>query len=130
MLVRSLAFALTASLILATLPVGAGSKNAETSDRSNGMQLMVFETKNCTYCDHFRYAVAPVYLNSEYAAKAPLTYVDVRQTDTSRLGLDAPITVAPTTVLTQNGREIARIAGVTGPDEFLAMVGHMMAAGH
>lgn len=107
---------------LLALPITASAEPGKTAT----YKLMVFETRDCFYCQHFRYAVAPVYQQSEFAARAPIEYIDVRQTDVNRLGLQSPINIAPTTVLTQDGKEIARVSGVTSPDNFLILVGQML----
>lgn len=115
-------FRLAILLAVLALPMSASSEPGKTAT----YKLMVFETRDCFYCQHFRYAVAPVYQQSELGTRAPIEYVDVRQTDMNHLGLESPITIAPTTVLTQNGKEVARLSGVTSPDNFLILIGHMI----
>ncbi|MFM1815557.1 MAG: hypothetical protein RLZ98_2252 [Pseudomonadota bacterium] len=116
----------SAAIAIAAVTLSAAHAGEAQKQDAPRYRMLVFETRNCFYCDHFRYAVAPVYQNSKFAAKAPLQYVDVRQTDMKRLGLNAPITIAPTTVLTRDGKEVNRIAGVTGPQDFLVLVDHMI----
>ena len=91
---------------------------------------IIFEVKNCFYCDHFHRALAPVYGQSKHARSAPLHYADVRQTDMNALRLKTPITVAPTAVLMHDGKELARIQGVTSPDACVILVGQMINTNH
>jgi thioredoxin-related protein len=89
------------------------------------MELVVFEHPDCAYCPAFRNSIAPRYQGSPQAAEAPLRFVDIVTTDTSRYGLRAPITMVPTAVLVKDGREVDRIAGYWGPDNFLKMVAYI-----
>jgi hypothetical protein len=92
---------------------------------STSMELLVFEHSDCTYCPMFRSSVAQRYQTSPQAASAPLRFIDLAHADTSRYGLNAPITMVPTTVLIKNGREVDRIAGYWGSDAFFKMMGYI-----
>ena len=91
------------------------------------LELIVFEHPDCAYCPAFRHNVAQRYQASPQAAEAPLRFVDITVSDTSRYGLQMPITMVPTTVLMKDGREVDRIAGYWAPDSFLKMVAYIRA---
>ena len=59
--------------------------------------------------------------------QAPLRYVDIAKTDTSALGLKAPLTMLPTAVLMKNGRELDRITGYWGRETFIKMLSYLLA---
>ncbi len=91
------------------------------------LELVVFEHPDCSYCPAFRRNVAQRYQASPQAANAPLRFVDIAASDSSRYELKLPISVVPTTVLIKNGREVDRIAGYWAPDSFLKMVAYIRA---
>jgi thioredoxin-related protein len=106
---------------------GLGRAAVDTSAAKAGMELVVFEHPDCTTCPIFRSVVAPRYQNSPQGAEAPLRFVDIVRADTSRYDLNAPITMVPTAVLIKNGREVDRIAGYWGPDNFFKMMAYIIA---
>lgn len=89
---------------------------------SDGAEVMVFVTDNCTYCAVFRRDIVPVYERSGRAKHAPMRFVDVGRADWSGLGLSGPITIVPTTVVVVAGREVARVPGYTGPRMFFRVI--------
>ncbi len=91
------------------------------------MELVVFEHPDCAYCPAFRNSIAPRYRSSPQAAEAPLRFVDITRSDTSRYGLLMPISMVPTAVLIKDGREVDRIAGLWGADNFFKMVAYIRA---
>lgn len=90
-------------------------------------ELLVFQRDACGYCDAFRRDIAPLYGQGPVAAEAPMRFVDIDKTDVSRLQLNMPLTVLPTTVLMKNGAEVARIPGFTAPASFSQLVQLMVA---
>ena len=97
------------------------------ADSAPAMELVVFEHPDCSYCPAFRRNVAQRYQASPQAADAPLRFVDVAASDSSRYQLKLPISVVPTAVLIKNGREVDRIAGYWAPDSFFKMVAYIRA---
>lgn len=121
-------------LVLASLGLGLGlgqGLSMAAVDNATGaktsMELLVFEHPDCTYCQVFRSTVAPRYQNSQQAAAAPLRFFDIAKSDTDRLVLNSPITMVPTAVLMKDGREVDRIAGYWGPDNFFKMLTFIIA---
>lgn len=125
---RVLAGALLVVAMAAMLSVGGrAARDLETIPLADsGRELIVFETDNCIYCGLFRRDVLPDYLKSKRAAEVPMRFVDVAHMGALEPALSGPLTVVPTVVLMNEGREVARIAGYTGPENFFHMVSHML----
>ena len=90
-------------------------------------ELIVFEADNCIYCDVFRRDVLPDYLKSQRAAEVPIRFVNVSHIGALEQSLGSPLTIVPTVVLMNEGRETGRITGYTGPENFFRLIGHMLA---
>jgi hypothetical protein len=125
---RPFVAAVVAILLVGVLvhSLGRASVNLDTSGGAPAMELVVFEHADCAPCQAFRARIAPRYQASPHAAAAPLRYIDVARTDTGGLGLRSPITMVPTAVLMKQGREVDRIAGLWGRDNFFKMVAYMI----
>ena len=129
---RPLIFSLVAGTLAAgiaaatLLPVIAAPRPATERISKTTAELLVFEAKNCPYCFIFRRDVMPGYLQSPRARDVPMRFIDVSKADMSSLQLRAPLTMLPTVVLMQNGREVDRIVGYMGPEPFFHMVSRLM----
>ncbi len=89
-------------------------------------ELIVFETANCPYCRIFRRDVAPRYQRSPRAQQVPMRFINVHRTDMTKIHLNAPLTIVPTVVLMENGRERTRLTGYMGPEPFFHMIAQAM----
>ena len=101
---------------LAFLPAAQGPR----------LELLVFETDACTYCEIFRRDVAPGYRLAPLAATAPLRFVDVAKVDLDLIGLAARVDILPTTVLMRDGHEVERITGLTAAETYYVLLRHMI----
>lgn len=129
MRILALAVALAVGL-LAPLPASRAAPDTETAVLTpDSQELVVFEIKQCPYCELFRRDILPTYQRSRHAADLPIRFVDVAAVDTDRLPLLAPVTTVPTIVLMRDGREAGRISGYTGPEIFFQMIDHMRGPG-
>lgn len=86
------------------------------------MEIIVMEVPGCKYCPLFREHILPTYSASPRAKEMPIRFVDVSAADTSKLKLISPIKTVPTAVLMQNNKEIGRIEGYVGPQDFGRLV--------
>ena len=91
------------------------------------LEILVFETDDCKYCEIFRRDVAPGYRFAPLARSAPLRFVDVNKIDVDKIGLTSRLNVLPTTVLMKDGREVERIPGLTGADTYFMLLKYMIA---
>lgn len=90
--------------------------------RASSVQLAVFETRNCDYCQMFHKDVADDYSNSWPGRIAPLSRILVSNYRSDRFELKAPIQVVPTFVLIEDGKELLRITGYFGRQNFFQIM--------
>ena len=94
------------------------------------LQLIVLEAPGCIYCNLFRRHVVPAYNTSPKSRDVPLKFIDLNDKAYDELGLDSPVDMVPTAVLLQNNREVGRIPGYMGPENFFHAINHLMARVH
>lgn len=105
-------------------PLGAAREQA--TKPATRLELLVIEVANCSICSLVRIHIQPAYEASTRARQVPLRYVDITSIDEMRLGLSERVATVPTIVLMRDGREVDRIAGYTGPENFFAALGQML----
>ena len=112
--------------------VQAGPRRVEaardlvTPGKAVRMELLVLEIQGCTFCSLVKTHIQPAYERTPHARDMPMRYVDVTTQDETRLGLNRPIDTVPTIVLMRDGREVDRVAGFVGPENFLKVLTHML----
>ena len=122
-----------AVLLCVLTSIGSGGGRAahdlDAAQTNTGarLELLVFESENCAYCEVFRRDVAPSYRFAPLSATAPLRFVDIAKVDLDRIGLASKLNMLPTTVLMKNGREVERIPGLTGADTYYMLLKYMIA---
>lgn len=117
--------AIAALLALAAQKARA-ARDVETAARASGLELVVLEVPGCLYCPIFRRDVLPRYEASPRAQEVPIRFVDLNDEAADRLELEGPVEVAPTVVLLRDNREVGRIPGYFGPENFFHAVGHLL----
>jgi thioredoxin-related protein len=70
--------------------------------------------------------IQPAYEASPHARQVPMRYIDVTSQDELALGLNERVATVPTIVLMRDGHEVDRIAGYTGPHNFLIAISSML----
>jgi thioredoxin-related protein len=93
---------------------------------SSGLELVVLEVPGCIYCPVFRRDVMPRYDAFARGRELPIRFLDLNDAAADRLELEAPVDVAPTAVLLKDNREVGRIPGYVGPDNFFHAVDHLL----
>ena len=91
------------------------------------LQLVVLEAPGCDYCNLFRRYVVPAYETSPKSRTVPLKFIDMNDKAYDELGLDGPVDLVPTTILMRNNREVGRIPGYVGTENFFHAVNHLVA---
>lgn len=120
--------AVAAGLLLVLIGHDPGNSAVDSAKLdAAGMELLVFEHPDCTYCQLFRARVVPQYRSSSHAAAAPLRFIDIAKSVPRGIVLRSPITEVPTSVLVKHGREVDRIPGYWAPDNFFKMVSFLIA---
>jgi thioredoxin-related protein len=90
------------------------------------LEILVFETEACTYCEIFRRDVAPRYRFAPLASQAPLRFIDIGKVDVDKIGLAARLDILPTTVLMKDGKEVERITGLTAAETYYRLLQYMI----
>lgn len=116
-----------AFLFMFSLAPGHAARPIETGSLpETDLELVVLELDNCIYCGLFRRDALPMYQASVRAQKVPIRFLDLNDKAADELGLDGPVTVVPTVVLMKGNREIGRVPGYIGPENFFHAVNHMI----
>ena len=102
---------------VAVIPIAAHSS----------LEIVVLEERGCAYCNHFRKVIDPVYRTSKHAAHIPLVYMDVNGAAAQNLDLSGPIHMVPTIVVLDGRKEIGRIPGLVGNQEFFRVINNILA---
>ena len=96
-------------------------------------ELVMFERAGCPYCERFDREIGPIYGRSDEGKIAPLRRVDIHQPVPSDLRFVAMEQLTPVFVLIDDGREMGRIRGYPGEDNFwgllVGLVGKLKGAG-
>jgi thioredoxin-related protein len=125
---RILGLAVAASLVLLLGLQGAGRAALDAAQpRTPALEVLIFEHADCAYCRIFRRDVLPKYRHAVAANAVPLRFVDIGKSDTGGLELKARIDTVPTAVVMRDGREVDRIVGYWGPDNFFKLLAHILA---
>lgn len=135
-LARAMTVAAALTLSAAPLPqtpVAEAAHDAEGEATLPGsladanLQIVVLEAPGCTYCNLFRRYVVPAYSASPRAREVPIKFIDLNEPAYDQLGLDAPVDLVPTAVLMRNNKEVGRIPGYVGPENFFHAINHLLA---
>lgn len=113
----------------AVLPVSAApsperpAATAVPGAGSSAIEIIVLEAPGCIYCDLFRSDVKPVYDASPTARAAPLRFLDLNDEAADKLDLTGgPVNIVPTFVVMKDNREVARIPGYLGQENFFRVL--------
>ena len=109
---RKLAFAVVL-FANALVAIGANAHAAE---------LVMFERPGCPWCKRWHTEIGPAYPLTTEGKAAPLRRHHIRDQALAGITLSRPVTVTPTFVLAEGGREVGRIVGYPGEDFFYEML--------
>ena len=107
---------------LITLFFTAIIHNAAADDR-----LIMITSEYCPYCQAWERDVGAVFNKSPYAAKLPLTRVEIGSKMPNNILLRKPIVGTPTFVIIRNGEEIDRQRGYVDREIFYWWLSEHMA---
>ncbi len=105
---------LTALLLLL-----AATSVARAGDR---VELVMFESAACEWCDLWRTEIGPVYAKSDEGRTAPLRIVSIHAKKPADLKAISGVVYTPTFVLWDGEREIGRIVGYSGEIQFWGLL--------
>ncbi len=83
----------------------------------------MFEQAGCEWCEAFDREIAPIYGKTDEGKRAPLRRVDISQDLPPDLAFIHAERITPLFVLIDKGREIGRIRGYPGEDNFWGLLG-------
>jgi hypothetical protein len=89
-------------------------------------ELVIFERAGCPYCAQFDREIAPIYDKTDEGKVAPLRRVDINAPVPPDLGSVTVERITPVFVLVDHGREIGRIRGYPGDDNFWGLLAGMI----
>lgn len=86
-------------------------------------ELVMFEQPGCAWCQAFDREIAPIYGKTEEGRRAPLRRVELDNALPADLSFIQVERLTPVFVLIDQGREIGRIRGYPGEDNFWGLLG-------
>jgi thioredoxin-related protein len=89
-------------------------------------ELVMFEQPGCEWCAAFNREIAPVYEKTDEGRRVPLRRVDIMQKSPQDLSFIDVERLTPLFVLVDQGREIGRIRGYPGEDNFWGLLGALI----
>lgn len=104
-------------MVLAALFIAAITADARAAE------LVMFEQAGCEWCAAFNREIAPVYDKTDEGKRAPLRRVDIAQKTPQDLTFIDAERLTPLFVLVDAGREVGRIRGYPGEDNFWGLLG-------
>jgi len=97
-----------------------------TGPSANAAELVMFERAGCPYCEQFDREIGPIYDKTDEGKAAPLRRVDIHAPIPPDLGAVTVERITPVFVLVDLGREIGRIRGYPGEDNFWGLLAGMI----
>jgi len=90
-------------------------------------ELLMFESATCEWCQKWDEDVGVVYAKTAEGRAAPLRRIDIYAARPADLRSVRGIVYTPTFVLWDRGREIGRVVGYPGEDNFWGLLGVIVA---
>lgn len=94
---------------------------------SKAAELVMFESDGCYWCERWKREVGTYYRQTAEARLAPLRRIDLFDRRPDDLTGIRGVLVTPTFVLVEKGREIGRIVGHPGKQEFWIALSRLLA---
>jgi thioredoxin-related protein len=122
----ALLFAVTIIVPLASSR--AGLENETGALPADSLELVVIEADGCIFCEIFRSDVLPAYEASEQGKQMPVQFVDINDMDTTHLEFKGAVDIVPTFIVVKDRREVGRISGYVGPENFFHSINYLLAS--
>ena len=124
---RTVLTALLMAALAGAAPTASPARSTAEVETQDGRavpraEVLVFEAAGCRYCVAFRDNLGARYLSSTTNTAAPLRYIDATRLDPNAFQLRTEITIVPTIVLMQDGREVDRVEGYPVSEALFGMV--------
>lgn len=105
-------------LVLGAALALIGARASGGAGRAPRGELVMFETAECPWCRLWHRDIGPIYPKTAEAARFPLRRVDMTKPWPDDLRDVGEIRFSPTFVVRFDGRELGRIVGYPGDDQF------------
>jgi thioredoxin-related protein len=122
----ALLFAVT--IIVPIASSRAGLENETEAIPAVSLELVVIEADGCIFCEIFRSDVLPAYEASEQGKQMPVQFVDVNDMDSTHLEFKGAVDIVPTFIVVKDRREVGRISGYVGPENFFHSINYLLAS--
>jgi thioredoxin-related protein len=99
---------------------------ALSATSAHAAELVMFEQAGCVWCEAFNREIAPVYDKTDEGRRAPLRRVDIVSPLPQELAFVDVERLTPLFVLIDKGREVGRIRGYPGEDNFWGLLGALI----
>ena len=117
-----------ALILVAFAAVAPLAVQAVSGERSAGVSLIMVDDPACRFCQTWNEAVGAGYAKSPEGAAAPLKRVPRGAPELQGL---APVIYTPTFIVMDDGQELGRISGYSGPSYFYSDLRDILTrAGH
>jgi thioredoxin-related protein len=93
---------------------------------ASAAELIMFEQAGCIWCEKFNREIAPIYPKTDEGKIAPLRRVDIYAAVPDDLKFVTVERITPVFVLVDRGREIGRIRGYPGEDNFWGLLANLV----
>lgn len=110
------------ALAIATLAIAA----VMHAGSALAAELLMFEEPGCVWCRRWHAQIGPGYPLSPEGRAAPLRRIHIRDQAMAGVALERPVTVTPTFVLAEDGRELGRIVGYPGNEFFYGLLAGLL----
>jgi thioredoxin-related protein len=127
------AIQIISAFVLLVLPLNSGRADVDPTaviPATTNFQLLVMEAEGCIYCTIFRRDVLPSYEVSERGKELPVRFIDVNDVDKAGITLQSPIDILPTFVVVKDNRELGRIPGYMGPEDFFHSINYLLSSSY
>ncbi|GAC1403037.1 MAG: hypothetical protein NVSMB64_03940 [Candidatus Velthaea sp.] len=85
-------------------------------------ELVMFEQAGCPYCARWNKEIGSTYGKTDEAKSLPLRRVDIHAERPARLAEISGVRFTPTFVVVHCGKEVARITGYAGDEQFWGLL--------
>ncbi len=89
-------------------------------------ELVLFETEGCPWCEAWDQEVGKIYDLTDEARMLTLRRVELRDPIPADLRLSEDVKYTPTFVVVDDGKEVGRIVGYIGQEQFWGLLGEII----
>jgi hypothetical protein len=121
---------LKAAFACATLACAIFVNLATLARPADAAELLVIRSARCPYCLAWEHEIGRVYAKTPEGSRAPLRRFDIAEDRPAGLGKIDAVSVTPTFILVEQGREAGRIEGYSGARDFWLELRRLLARLH